>query len=295
MRTFFGPPAMTLSGSLRYSMLMFHQFSLTRIAFGTLFLSVLAAPSVWAGQAKIVEVPSGPAFVTLPGETEIKARGGQNLTVDALLRTNKPGRMQVMLKNGRQFRMGGDASLRVGASTIQLFKGSVLGWVKPGQIRRVPFRIKTRVATASIQGTTVWMELTDDQFKVLSWEGTVQVETTNGQHFTLKGGEQLLLDLQRQLVIVKGQLDGLEAVLGQLGGGGGGGFFSDPFKPEAEESKGSEELDGKKRSWISPPRSLSREETERRLQQSLLINGFSTPLETLPDIERELGVVAPSQ
>jgi len=40
---------------------------------------------------------------------------------------------------------------------------------------------------------------------------------------------------------------------------------------------------------------LSREETERRLQQSLLINGFSTPLETLPDIERELGVVAPSQ
>jgi hypothetical protein len=191
--------------------------------------------------------------------------------------------------------MGGDASLRVGASTIQLFKGSVLGWVKPGQIRRVPFRIKTRVATASIQGTTVWMELTDDQFKVLSWEGTVQVETTNGQHFTLKGGEQLLLDLQRQLVIVKGQLDGLDAVLGELGGGGGGGFFSDPFKPEAEESKGSEELDRKKRSWISPPKPLSREETERRLQQSLLINGFSTPLETLPDIERELGVVAPSQ
>ena len=43
-----------------------------------------------------------------------------------------------------------------------------------------------------------------------------------------------------------------------------------------------------------PPQAVSIQEAERRLQKSLLINGFSTPLETLPDIERQLGVLAPA-
>jgi hypothetical protein len=43
-----------------------------------------------------------------------------------------------------------------------------------------------------------------------------------------------------------------------------------------------------------PPQPLSIQDAERRLQKSQLINGFSTPLDTLPEIERELGVSAPS-
>jgi hypothetical protein len=63
--------------------------------------------------------------------------------------------MQVMLGNGRQFRMGGNAELRLGTANVQLLKGSIIGWIKAGTPRSNPFTIKTRLATASIQGTTV--------------------------------------------------------------------------------------------------------------------------------------------
>ena len=97
---------------------------------------LLLGTSLWslpsrAAQPHVVEVPAGPAFVKLPGANEITARSGQSLKTNALLRTVKPGRMQVMLGNGRQFRMGGDAQLRLGASNVELLKGSIIGWIKP--------------------------------------------------------------------------------------------------------------------------------------------------------------------
>ncbi len=243
-----------------------------------------------AAQPRVVEVPAGPAFVKLPGSSEIKARSGQPLKTKSLLRTEKPGRMQVMLGNGRQFRMGGDAQLRLGAANVELLKGSIIGWIKPGTPRRSPFTIKTRLATASIQGTTVFLEFTDQQFKVFSWEGTVQVETSNGRRFTLNSGQQLLLDLKRQMAEVSGRLDGLEASLGELGGG-----IVTPPTPGRDGSRSprSYAKDPQEFTW-EPPQPISTQDAERRLQKSLLINGFSTPLETLPDIERELGVSAPA-
>ena len=256
---------------------------------------LLLSSALWslpsrAAQPRVVEVPAGPAFVKLPGATEITARSGQSLKTNALLRTAKPGRMQVMLGNGRQFRMGGDAQLRLGASNVELLKGSIIGWIKPGTPRRSPFSIKTRLATASIQGTTVFLEFTDQQFKVFSWEGTVQVETSNGQRFTLNSGQQLLLDLKRQMAEVSGRLDGLEASLGELGGGS-----RTPPTPGRDGSRSprSRQQDQQEYDW-EPPQPISTQDAERRLQKSLLINGFSTPLETLPDIERELGVSAPA-
>ena len=256
---------------------------------------LLLGTSLWslpsrAAQPHVVEVPAGPAFVKLPGANEITARSGQSLKTNALLRTLKPGRMQVMLGNGRQFRMGGDALLRLGSSNVELLKGSIIGWIKPGTPHRSPFSIKTRLATASIQGTTVFLEFTDKQFKVFSWEGTVQVETSNGQRFTLNSGQQLLLDLKRQMVEVSGRLDGLESALGELGGG-----IVTPPTPGRDGSRSprSRYQDQQEYDW-EPPQPVSAQDAERRLQKSLLINGFSTPLETLPDIERELGVSAPT-
>lgn len=211
-----------------------------------------------AAEPRIVEVPNGPAFVKFPGKREVDARSGQMLLTDTLLRTTKPGRMQVMLGSGRQFRMGGDAQLRLGSSSVELLKGSIIGWINPGTRVRHPFSIKTRLATASIQGTTVFIEYTDSQFKVFSWEGTVLVTTRSGQRFTLTSGQQLLLDLK--LVAPGSSLQ-----------------VENPLVV----------------SW-PPPVVIPQQDVDRRLQNSRLINGFSTSLETLPDIQRELGVSAPS-
>jgi len=253
-----------------------------------LLSSVVGVLPSRAAQPRIVEVPKGPAFVKFPGATEINARSGQSLKTNALLRTTKPGRMQVMLGNGRQFRMGGDAQLRLGASDVELQRGSIIGWIKPGTPRLHPFAIKTRLATASIQGTTVFLEFTDRQFKVFSWEGTVEVETSHGQRFTLKSGQQLLLDLKRQPGEVSGRLDGHEAAWGERSG------IVTPLVPgrDGPHSPRSRQQDAQEFDW-EPPQRISSQDAERRLQKSLLINGFSTPLETLPDIERALGVSAP--
>ena len=93
--------------------------------------SALWALPCSAVQPLIVEVPAGPAFVKLPGDSEINARSDQSLNTNALLFTAKPGRMQVMMGNGRQFRIGGDAQLRLGATNLELMRGSIIGWSTP--------------------------------------------------------------------------------------------------------------------------------------------------------------------
>ena len=211
-------------------------------AFVGLMLQV--APQVLAEQPQVVDVPDRPAFVQLPGKTETSARSGQNLVDNTMLRTTKPGRMQIMLGTGRQFRMGGNALLRLKGTTVQLQRGALIGWIKPGLKNRQPFRIQTRLVTASIQGTTVFIELDDEKLKVFSWEGVVNVSTTTGESYTLQGGEQLLVELNQPTI-----------------------------------------------KWTSPVK-IKEAEVTRRLTKSRLINGFATPMETLQDIERELGVKA---
>lgn len=225
----------------------------TAIALTGLLLIWRGAPAL-ATPPQVVEVPSGPAFVQRPGEAQIPARQGQSLIPSTLLRTSKPGRMQVKLSNGRQFRMGGDAKLKLAGAGVELLKGSIIGWINPSITNRRPFQIRTRLATASIQGTTVFLELNDDTFRVFSWEGNVQVRTKDGEEFTLQSGQQLLLDLKRQLDDTRGRVtDAIE--------------------------------------W-EPPAPMADTDIDRRMKGSALINGFSTPLDTLPIIERELGTSA---
>ncbi len=202
------------------------------------------APSALAKQPTVVDVPNGPAFVTLPGRKEVSARSGQDLFDNTLLRTSKPGRMQIKLSSGRQFRMGGNALLQLKNSTVTLKRGALIGWIQPGLKNRQPFTIQTRLATASIQGTTVFIELDDDKLKVFSWEGEVKVDTTSGESYTLQSGEQLLVELNQPTI-----------------------------------------------TWSSPVK-IKEAEASRRLTKSRLINGFATPMDTLQDIERELGVKA---
>ena len=225
----------------------------TAIAVAGLLLIWRGSPAL-ATPPQVVEVPAGPAFVQRPGEAQIPARHGQSLIPSTLLRTSKPGRMQVKLSNGRQFRMGGDAKLKLAGAGVELLKGSIIGWISPSITNRRPFQIRTRLATASIQGTTVFLELNDDTFRVFSWEGAVQVRTKDGEEFTLQSGQQLLLDLKRQLDDTRGRVtDAIE--------------------------------------W-EPPAPMADTDIDRRMKGSALINGFSTPLDTLPIIERELGTSA---
>ena len=243
-----------------------------------------------AVQPRIVEVPAGPAFVQLPGSPEITARSGQTLETNSLLKTNKTGRMQVLLDNGRQFRMGGDAQLRLGSANVELIKGSILGWIRPGASRAQPFNIKTRLATASIQGTTVFIEYSDDQLKVLSWEGTVTCETRTGQRYALNSGQQLLLDLNSQTEEVKDYLEELDTDVLKQNGLPSGLEAGKELFPEP----GSKEINEIKMNWkaLKP---IAAEEAEKRLEISPLITGFSKPIDTLAEIRRELGLMPSKQ
>lgn len=191
-----------------------------------------------APAARVVEVPFRPAFVRPAGGAEQPARAGQLLTSTAVLRTSKPGRLQVQLGDGRQFRLGGDAVLRLEAGGLRLEKGQIIAWINPGQKGGSPLQIRTRVATASIVGTTVFIEASDDSLKVFSWEGQVRVDTDAGHRYTLSSGQQLSYSAS---------------------------------------------------GWAAPRR-LSLAEATARREKSLLLNGFTTPMDTLPVIERELGL-----
>lgn len=187
---------------------------------------------------RVLDVPSRPAFIRPPGAAELKARTGQVIAPLSQLRTEKPGRLQVLLADGRAFRLGGNALLQLDSDGLNLRGGQIIAWINPAALRRRPLRIRTRVGTASIQGTTVFIDDQPDEVLFLSWEGSVEITTTSGTVFTLSSGE-----------ILRATPAG----------------------------------------WIGPRR-LSAEEVRQRRQRSILLNGFEAPMETLPVIERELGL-----
>jgi len=187
---------------------------------------------------EVVDVPSRPAYVRPPGAAEQPARRGQRLATKTLLRTNKPGRLQVRLPDGRSFRLGGDSLLEIGPKGIDLLRGQIIAWVNPGQKGVSPLQIRTRVATASIMGTTVFIESSTEKVSFFSWEGQVEVDTDQGKTFTLRSGDEM-------------------AKVGDT--------------------------------W-QLPRPLPMAERSQRRRRSPLLNGFSAPMETLPILEKELGL-----
>ncbi|MFQ6537740.1 MULTISPECIES: FecR domain-containing protein [Aphanothece] len=211
-------------------------------------LGLVLVPGVQAARPlpRVVEVPSRPAFVRPPGRSEQTAAVGQLLPGSSLLRTQRPGRLQVLLAQGRSFRLGGDAVMRLTPSGLDLERGQLIAWVEPGAQGREPLRVRTRVGTASIEGTTVFLEVDDTAVTVFSWEGQVRFSPNPA------GGE------------------GLPAVVLRSG----------------------EQVAYREGAWL-PPRRLGREEVMQRRRRSLLLNGFSAPMATLPVIERELGLLNP--
>ena len=210
-------------------------------ALAFLLLLPLAGAGVgWAEGARpmVVDVPSRPAFVQPPGSGERPARVGESLLERSLVGTRTPGRLQVRLADGRSLRLGGDAVLRLQGGDLQLERGRLIAWIRPGTPRRQPLRIRTRSATATILGTTVFLEVSPEQERIFSWEGNVGVRTAAGREWVLAAGQQLL------------------CVRGRCG----------------------------------EPQPLPAEEKQQRRRSSDLLNGFTAPMETLPLIDRALGL-----
>ena len=193
-----------------------------------------AAPRV----PRVVEVPSRPAFVMPPAAPERPASVGQVLRPSTVLRTENPGRVQVLLADGRSFSLGGNALLRIEPSLVDLIRGRIIAWIDPGSKGSTPLRVRTRVGSASIQGTTVFIEDTPEKVLFLSWEGDVEVRADDGTVNRLTSGQCM------------------EAT------------------PEG---------------WKGPRR-MTEAEVRRRRVDSDLLNGFDAPMQTLPVIERELGL-----
>lgn len=215
--------------------------SLAPLPLGFLLLATATAAAlpVQAGALPVVvDVPSRPAFTRPPGGEESPARVGEWLVSRSVLRTQKPGRLQVQLPDGRSFRLGGDAVLRLTPEALDLEQGQIIAWIQPGRPRGRPLRLRTRVATASITGTTVFVEASATAVKLFGWEGLVQVSTDDGRQVELRAGEQL------------------------------------SWENGAWQAK----------------RRLTAPELQQRRSRSILLNGFTAPMETLPVLERELGL-----
>ncbi|MCT0208752.1 FecR family protein [Synechococcus sp. CS-1332] len=193
-----------------------------------------AAPRV----PRVVDVPSRPAFVKPQASPERPALVGQVLGPSTVLRTENPGRLQILLADGRSFRLGGNAQLRIEPNLLDLVRGRIIAWIDPGSKGSTPLRVRTRVGTASIQGTTVFIEATAETVLFLSWEGKVEVRAADGSVYRLTSGQR---------------------------------------------------LEATPQGWKGPHRMDAAEARQRR-RNSELLNGFQAPMQTLPVIERELGL-----
>ncbi len=193
-----------------------------------------AAPRV----PRVVDVPSRPAFVRPQAAPERPALVGQVLEPSTVLRTENPGRLQILLADGRSFRLGGNALLRIEPTLLDLVRGRIIAWIDPGSKGTTPLRVRTRVGTASIQGTTVFIEATAEKVLFLSWEGEVNVRADDGTAYRLTSGQR---------------------------------------------------LEATPQGWKGPHR-MDGAEARKRRRTSELLNGFQAPMQTLPVIERELGL-----
>ena len=187
---------------------------------------------------RVVDVPSRPAFVKPPAASERPALVGQVLGPSTVLRTENPGRLQILLADGRSFRLGGNALLRIDPTLLDLVRGRIIAWIDTGSKGTTPLRVRTRVGTASIQGTTVFIEATAEKVLFLSWEGNVEVRAADGTLHKLSSGQR---------------------------------------------------LEATPQGWKGPHRMEAAEARQRR-RNSDLLNGFQAPMQTLPVIERELGL-----
>jgi len=204
-------------------------------------------------QARIMDIPTTPVFGRQPPALEKPAQLGTEVVAGGYFRTMIPGKAQLKLSNGLSVRLGGNAVLRIGP-TLRLDQGKMIAWFDPGRTATTSQTIETPVGIAAIKGTTVFIDIQDQDIRFFSWEGEVQViysptnqqvpvEAMLGKTFILRSGQEIRFPL--------------------------GKVQSNPqnfFQVRAMPSK----------------------EVSNRFRTSSLLNGFSAPMATLETIRQIL-------
>jgi hypothetical protein len=147
--------------------------------------------------AKVSLVEEKPVSVVSNKDAkEADAKVGMGLHVADTVRTQGKGKTQIEFDNGVGFRIGGDSVVQIKPNNrLNLTEGRMITWVKPGL--KVPTEISTAYATASIRGTTAFVEIPKDLNKGIrffSWEGTVAVKIANQtEEIILLTGEEVIV------------------------------------------------------------------------------------------------------
>ncbi|WP_323259390.1 FecR family protein [Pseudanabaena galeata] len=147
--------------------------------------------------AKVSLVEEKPvSVISKKDNKETVANLGMGLYVADIVRTQGKGRTQIEFDNGVGLRIGGNSTVQIKPNNrLNLTEGEMLTWVKPGL--KVPTEISTAYATATIRGTTAYVEIPKDLSKGIrffSWEGTVVVKLVNqSKEIILLTGEEVIV------------------------------------------------------------------------------------------------------
>ncbi|WP_017298592.1 FecR family protein [Nodosilinea nodulosa] len=157
--------------------------------------TVEPAPAASPAIATIQAIVASPVSVILNrGEPE-PAQVNQTMAYGDQIRTADQALAEVGLVNGAMFRIGGDATLTLQPSQLQLTSGQMITWVE-GSLPE-PVDIVTPVGIAGIRGTTVFVNIGDDPSaptEIFSWEGRVAFRLVGSQEeVILNSGEQLFV------------------------------------------------------------------------------------------------------
>lgn len=145
--------------------------------------------------ATVQAIVAEPVWVTPAQGTTAPAQVSQALAYGDRIRTADQALAEVGLVTGPVFRIGGNASLTLRPSQLQLSAGQMITWVEGTGTE--PVEIVTTAGIAGIRGTTVFVNIADDPtapVEFFSWEGQVAFRLTDGgEEIILNSGEQLFV------------------------------------------------------------------------------------------------------
>ena len=159
--------------------------------------------------ATIQDIVASPVSVSLALGEPQPAQVNQTMAYGDQIRTADQALAEVGLVTGAVFRIGGDATLTLRPSQLQLDAGQMITWVE-GALAE-PVEIVTPAGIAGIRGTTVFVNIADDPsapVEIFAWEGEVAFRLT-------EGGEEVILNSGEQLFVSPGE-QSIEALQQQV-------------------------------------------------------------------------------